>query len=64
MMRQSIVSEKCDTYSFAMLLWELITGKIPFEGEEDPHIMFGVCQRKRRPLIPEGCPEEFANLIK
>ncbi|XP_063680545.1 mitogen-activated protein kinase kinase kinase 20-like isoform X2 [Bolinopsis microptera] len=63
-MRQSIVSEKCDTYSFAMLLWELITGKIPFEGEEDPHIMFGVCQRKRRPLIPEGCPEEFANLIK
>ncbi|KAL5259041.1 hypothetical protein ACHWQZ_G009495 [Mnemiopsis leidyi] len=62
-MRQSLVSEKCDTYSFGMLLWELITGKIPFHGEEDPQIMFGVCQRKRRPPIPEGCPEEFANLI-
>ena len=62
-MRRGSVNEKIDTYSFGMLLWELITAKIPFDGEENAMIMYGVCYKKRRPPIPASCPDEFRDLI-
>ena len=29
---QSRVSEKCDVYAFALVLWESLTGKMPWES--------------------------------
>ncbi len=37
--------EKTDSYSFAIVLWELVTrGKEPYEGEEPIPIALGVTQ--------------------
>lgn len=33
------VSEKCDVYSFAVLLWEAYSGKKPYEGLEPVHVL-------------------------
>lgn len=33
-------SVKVDTYSFGVLLWELETGSVPFEGLDDKKIKF------------------------
>ena len=28
------VSETCDTYSYGIVLWEMLTGEVPFKGME------------------------------
>lgn len=28
------VSETCDTFSYGIVLWEMLTGEIPFKGME------------------------------
>lgn len=45
------VSEKADIYSFAVILWELVTGEAPRN-------------RQTRPVrVPDECPAEVAALI-
>jgi serine/threonine protein kinase len=55
---------KADVYSFAILCYEILTRKRPFEGER----MDGLRQRIRvdrlRPELPERCPTRLASLIK
>jgi serine/threonine protein kinase len=55
-------SEKCDVYSFAIVLWELLTRKEPFVGMNKPDIIVGVPQGLRPP-IPENCSAPYAQLI-
>eukprot|EP00041_Stephanoeca_diplocostata_P008646 m.128133 g.128133 ORF g.128133 m.128133 type:complete len:570 (+) comp17419_c0_seq1:286-1995(+) len=47
-----LFSSKIDTYSFGMVLYELITHRLPFEGLEWQQIMMGVASENMRPQIP------------
>jgi len=50
-----IVTPKADVYSFAIVLWELMTGQSPFEHHEDyGEFLKAICDNKERPPIPEG----------
>ena len=61
--RNDPVNDKCDVYSFAIVLWELMTRQTPWEGMEAAQIMFAVAGFDRRPPLPDDCPPAFAQLI-
>ncbi|XP_057523177.1 uncharacterized protein LOC130803043 [Amaranthus tricolor] len=58
-------SEKADVYSFGMLCFELLTGKLPFQ---DGHLQGDQMSRNikagERPLFPFALPKYLATLIK
>ncbi|KAG6393203.1 hypothetical protein SASPL_147439 [Salvia splendens] len=57
--------EKCDVYSFGMVCFEMLTGKVPFE---DAHLQGDKMSRNiragERPLFPSHTPKFLTNLIK
>ncbi|GMI31957.1 hypothetical protein TeGR_g13568, partial [Tetraparma gracilis] len=42
-------TEKCDVYSYGVSLWEIWTGKVPFEGLKLGQLIKKVCYEKKRP---------------
>ncbi|XP_074593291.1 mitogen-activated protein kinase kinase kinase 7-like [Brevipalpus obovatus] len=55
-------TEKCDVYSWTVLLWEVITRQEPYKGMESAQIMFSVCNGKRLPL-PDGADPVLLKLM-
>jgi len=60
-------NEKSDMYAFGVVLWELLTCDVPFDGLTEIQVR-GLLERGERPEIPqplpEGFPPEFAALIR
>ncbi|KAJ0986214.1 hypothetical protein J5N97_004570 [Dioscorea zingiberensis] len=58
-------TEKADVYSFGMICFELLTGKVPFE---DGHLQGDTMSRNikagERPLFPSPSPKYLTNLVK
>ena len=60
-----VYNHKCDVYSFAITLWELITGgDIPYSGYTPLQAAVGVVQRGMRPTIPQSCHQVLAHTIQ
>ena len=51
-------------YSFGVLLWECLTGEIPYKGFDQMQVAFGIATNKYSLPIPSTCPEEFSQLMK
>ncbi|XP_075335772.1 mitogen-activated protein kinase kinase kinase 20 isoform X2 [Odontesthes bonariensis] len=58
------VSETCDTFSYGVVLWEMITREIPFNGLEGLQVAWLVVEKNERLTIPSGCPASFAELLR
>ena len=55
--------EKVDVYSYAVILWELLTGRQPFRGKNVVEIATLVLHQAKRPEIPAKTPSKLAELI-
>jgi serine/threonine protein kinase len=53
-----------DVYSFGVLLWELESGNIPFEGLDEKTMRYMLLEQRLRPLIPENTDRALATLIR
>ncbi|KAK9794907.1 hypothetical protein WJX73_003974 [Symbiochloris irregularis] len=53
-----------DVYSFALMMWEMYTNTALFEGQTMAQVFYLVCYEQYRPPIPEGMPEEYAELMR
>jgi len=58
------VSEKCDVFSYGVLLWECFTGCVPWDELSTPmQVIFAVGVQKQRLPIPPHCPTFLARLM-
>ncbi|CAN6580060.1 hypothetical protein ACFX13_032207 [Malus domestica] len=48
-------TQKVDVYSFGIVLWELITGMLPFQNMTAVQAAFAVVNKSVRPNIPNDC---------
>jgi len=48
-------TQKVDVYSFGIVLWELITGMLPFQNMTAVQAAFAVVNKGVRPSIPNDC---------
>jgi serine/threonine protein kinase len=58
-------SDKSDVFSFAVLLWECLTGRQPWESLTNPmQILYKVGVQGARLPLPDGCPPALAALVR
>ncbi|KAH9305389.1 hypothetical protein KI387_009793, partial [Taxus chinensis] len=56
-------NHKVDVYSFGIVLWELITGMLPFQNMTAVQAAFAVVNKGLRPTIPQDCPLSLADIM-
>jgi len=57
MLRDEPITEKVDVYSFAVLMWEIYTGKLPWSDKSCAQMVHTVAITHSRPPIPAECPK-------
>ena len=63
LMSKPIYDEKVDVYSFGIILWELLTGQVPYGNMSTAKIAISVVEKGLRPEIPENTPPGVRELI-
>jgi serine/threonine protein kinase len=53
-----------DVYSFGIILWEIETEQVPFEGMNELEVKNIVIDQSLRPQIPRTCDSNLAYLIR
>ena len=56
--------QKADVFSFAIVLWELLTCKVPYADLTPLQAAVGVVQKGLRPPIPPNVPPALAELMQ
>uniref|UniRef100_A0A672QIG7 mitogen-activated protein kinase kinase kinase n=1 Tax=Sinocyclocheilus grahami TaxID=75366 RepID=A0A672QIG7_SINGR len=62
--RNEPVSEKVDIWSFGVVMWELLTGEIPYKDVDSSAIIWGVGSNSLHLPVPSTCPDGFKILMK
>eukprot|EP01088_Endostelium_zonatum_P015504 TRINITY_DN3836_c0_g1_i1.p1 TRINITY_DN3836_c0_g1~~TRINITY_DN3836_c0_g1_i1.p1 ORF type:complete len:678 (-),score=150.23 TRINITY_DN3836_c0_g1_i1:6-2039(-) len=62
-LRNEKYTEKCDVYSFGILVWECVTGRKPHENMPPFQVVFAVGTQGLRPVVPSFVPRELRALI-
>ncbi|XP_073017637.1 serine/threonine/tyrosine-protein kinase HT1-like [Primulina eburnea] len=64
MIKEKPYTRKVDVYSFGIVLWELTTALLPFQGMTPVQAAFAVADKDERPPFPPSCQPALAHLIK
>eukprot|EP01133_Synstelium_polycarpum_P014500 gene14500-17114_t len=56
-------SEKMDVYCFSLVVWELLTGEIPFAELDGSQASAQVAYAGLRPIVPDTCDHDFRDLL-
>ncbi|XP_015249231.1 PREDICTED: mitogen-activated protein kinase kinase kinase 10 [Cyprinodon variegatus] len=62
--KHSMFSKSSDVWSFGVLLWELLTGEVPYREIDALAVAYGVAMNKLTLPIPSTCPEPFVQLLR
>ena len=62
--RHSKYDELIDVYSFAIILWELLTSRLPYADMPSLAAAAGVVERGLRPPVPPDAPPAVADLLQ
>jgi len=57
-------STASDVYSLGMLLWEMVTRKIPFAQATNGQVLEKWISEGKRETLPESCPQGLATIIE
>ncbi|KAE8670308.1 non-specific lipid-transfer protein-like isoform 1 [Hibiscus syriacus] len=57
-------SNKVDVYSFGIVLWELLTNRMPFEGMSNLQAAYAAAFKQERPSLPDDISPELAFIIQ
>ncbi|GMH40873.1 hypothetical protein BSKO_08777 [Bryopsis sp. KO-2023] len=63
LLRDGILGPAADVYSFGIMLWEMLSGNIPFKGQGHHDIILGVVAGSR-PAMPNNVPRGMSALIE
>eukprot|EP00252_Welwitschia_mirabilis_P008679 TRINITY_DN2072_c0_g2_i1.p1 TRINITY_DN2072_c0_g2~~TRINITY_DN2072_c0_g2_i1.p1 ORF type:complete len:405 (-),score=55.13 TRINITY_DN2072_c0_g2_i1:617-1831(-) len=63
MIQHRAYNAKVDVYSFGIVLWELITGMLPFQNMTAVQAAFAVVNKGVRPTIPSDCPPALSDIM-
>lgn len=50
--------------SYGVVLWELLTGELPYRGIDTLAVAYGVAKNQLTLPIPSTCPTVFASLMQ
>lgn len=64
MIRHEAYSETADVFSFAIVLWQLVTRELPYENKSTFEAAAAVAMESLRPPFPDGMPEAYKQLVE
>ena len=63
LLEDNIFSEASDVYSYGILLWEIWDRGVPWRGLQPMKIMRKVVDKRERPPVPAGMPDDVRALV-